>query len=94
MVNPPERSFAVAMPAFDYKPKPYDGPSYEEMLKTRDKHISKASFMLYREPVFVTDASMQYIYGHDGKRYLDLWAGVCTISVGHDHPRVSGAIRD
>ena len=29
---------------------------------------------------------MQWLYDHTGKRYLDLFAGIVTISVGHCHP--------
>lgn len=31
---------------------------------------------------------MQYLWDADGKRYLDLFGGVCTIAVGHCHPRL------
>ena len=29
---------------------------------------------------------MQWLYDHTGKRYLDLFAGIVTISAGHCHP--------
>ena len=29
---------------------------------------------------------MQWLFDHTGKRYLDMLAGVVTVSVGHSHP--------
>lgn len=36
---------------------------------------------------------MQYLFDHKGQRYLDLIGGICTISVGHSHPRIVEAIQ-
>src|SRR5262249_16938914 len=35
-----------------------------------------------------------YVYGHDGRRYLDFVAGFGASNVGHNHPRVVAAARD
>ncbi len=35
---------------------------------------------------------MQYLYDEDGKRYLDAFAGIVTVSVGHCHPRFVAAV--
>ena len=29
---------------------------------------------------------MQYLYDANGKKYLDMFAGIVTVSVGHCHP--------
>ena len=29
---------------------------------------------------------MQWLWDNEGKRYLDLFAGIVTVSVGHCHP--------
>ena len=34
-----------------------------------------------------------YLYDAQGKRYLDLEAGVWCAALGHNHPRVNGVIR-
>ena len=31
----------------------------------------------------------QYMYDENGKRYLDLMGGICTVSAGHAHDGVS-----
>jgi len=40
----------------------------------------------YKSPVFIHQGHMQWLWDVDGKRYLDLFAGVATVSVGHCHP--------
>lgn len=35
-----------------------------------------------------------YLYGHGGKRYLDLISGISVSNVGHRHPKVLQAIHD
>ncbi len=42
----------------------------------------------------VSHAEGIYIYGSDGKRYIDLNSGIAVSSLGHCHPRVVRAIRD
>ncbi|XP_026327888.1 uncharacterized protein LOC113236112 [Hyposmocoma kahamanoa] len=37
---------------------------------------------------------MQWLFDHEGKRYLDLFGGIVTVSVGHCHPKVVGALQD
>ncbi|MGY5352810.1 aspartate aminotransferase family protein [Wenyingzhuangia sp. IMCC45533] len=42
----------------------------------------------------IVKAKGSYVYGADGKEYLDFIAGVSANSLGHNHPRVSKAIKD
>lgn len=37
---------------------------------------------------------MQYLYDETGRRYLDLFAGIVTVSVGHCHPGVTRAMQE
>lgn len=39
-------------------------------------------------------ASGVYMYGPDGKRYLDLISGISVSSVGHSHPEVTRAVKE
>lgn len=41
----------------------------------------------------VTHAEGVYLYGADGRRYLDFTAGLAVLNVGHCHPRVVAAAR-
>ena len=36
---------------------------------------------------------MQWLWDHDGRRYLDMFAGIVTCGVGHCHPKVNEALK-
>lgn len=76
------------IPPFDYSPPPYKGPSKSEVLETRRKYLNPGIFSIYREPLMIVEGRMQYLYDETGRRYLDLLGGICTIAVGHCHPKV------
>lgn len=82
------------MPAFEYTPPKYFGPSKEEVLRLRKQHLSPALFTHFKEAIMITDGSMQYLFDETGRRYLDAFAGIVTVSVGHCHPGVLKAIRE
>ncbi|WP_434979449.1 aspartate aminotransferase family protein [Daejeonia sp. YH14] len=42
----------------------------------------------------VEKALGNYIYGKDGRKYLDFIAGVSANTLGHSHPKVIGAIKE
>ncbi|MDB6028555.1 MAG: aminotransferase class-III [Verrucomicrobiales bacterium] len=79
------------LPAFDYQPKPYTGPSFDEVLALRKQFINPALFLYYAKPIMLVEGKMQYVWDHTGKRYLDGLGGIVTISVGHCHPHVIAA---
>ena len=35
---------------------------------------------------------MQWLWDQDNRRYLDLFGGIVTVSVGHCHPKVNAAL--
>src|ERR687889_503790 len=76
------------MPPTDHVPRPYTGPSRDEILAMRRQFVNPAVFTLYREPLLIVEGYMQYLYDETGRRYLDLFAGIVTVSVGHCHPEV------
>ncbi len=51
-------------------------------------------FHYYKEPLFIVEGKSQYLFDHQGKRYLDLIAGVSTVSIGHAHPAIRKIITD
>jgi len=51
------------------------------------------SFLAGIEPLVVERAEGAYIYGTDGKRYLDCFAGIAVVNAGHCDPRVLAAAR-
>ncbi|HZA94014.1 MAG TPA: aminotransferase class III-fold pyridoxal phosphate-dependent enzyme, partial [Gemmatimonadales bacterium] len=78
----------LAMPEFSYTPTPYQGPSRAEVLALRQRYVHPALFTLYREPLMIVEGKMQYLFDETGRRYLDLFAGIVTVSCGHCHPKV------
>ena len=84
----------VEMPPFAYRPAPYQGPSREEVLALRRAHVNPAVFTLYREPLMIVDGRMQYLFDETGRRYLDFFGGIVTVSCGHCHPKVVARIQE
>ncbi len=54
----------------------------------RRQFCNPAIFTLYRDPLMIVEGHMQYLFDETGRRYLDLFAGIVTVSCGHSHPRV------
>lgn len=82
------------LPAFDHSAKKYSGPSREEVLKLRKKFLSPALLTYYVKPIMIVEGFMQYLYDEKGRRYLDAFAGIVSVSVGHCHPYVTNKIED
>src|SRR5215212_3796926 len=78
----------IEMPPVAHVPRPYDGPPKDEVLAMRRQYTNPAVFTTYREPLMIVEGYMQYLYDETGRRYLDLFAGIVTVSVGHCHPKV------
>ena len=84
----------LTMPPFDYAPRPYEGPSREEVLSLRRRHVNPAVFTLYRDPLMIVEGRMQYVFDEAGRRYLDMFAGIATVSCGHCHPEVVRRVQE
>lgn len=82
------------MPACDHQPTAYQGPSRDEVLALRRKHVAPAVFTYYREPVQIVEGFKQYLWDDTGRRYLDAIAGIVSVPVGHCHPRIVEAVRE
>lgn len=55
----------------------------------------ESQFILHtykRLPIEIERADGLYIYGKDGKRYLDFFGGIAVNALGYGHPRVEAAI--
>ncbi|KRX00423.1 Pyridoxal phosphate-dependent transferase [Pseudocohnilembus persalinus] len=74
------------MPSIDFKPKPYTGRPKEEIAKLRKEKLNPGIFKVYSDFFYATQGYMQYIYDEKGQQHLDLFGGICTVSVGHCHP--------
>lgn len=79
------------LPPCSHTPAPWDGPTREEVLAERRAYCTPALLTYYRDPVMIVEGHMQYLWDETGRRYLDCFAGIVTVSAGHCHPRVTAA---
>ena len=84
----------TALPVIDHKPAPYAGPSKQEVLALRQQYLTPGLITYYRDPLLVVDGHMQYLWDERGTRYLDAFAGIVTVSVGHCHPYIVEKVRE
>jgi alanine-glyoxylate transaminase/(R)-3-amino-2-methylpropionate-pyruvate transaminase len=82
------------LPAVDRQPAPYRGPSKEEVLALRRQYLTPGLITYYRDPLMIVEGHMQYLWDERGARYLDAFAGIVTVSVGHCHPHVVEKVRE
>jgi alanine-glyoxylate transaminase/(R)-3-amino-2-methylpropionate-pyruvate transaminase len=80
------------LPPCAHAPAPYRGPARQEVLAQRRAHLSPGLVTYYREPLMLVEGHMQYLFDETGRRYLDGFAGIVSVSVGHCHPRVTAAM--
>src|SRR5262245_51431696 len=82
------------LPLAPHKPEPYTGPSKADVLALRQQYLTPGLITYYREPLLVAEGHMQYLWDETGKQYLDAFAGIVTVSVGHCHPHVVARVRE
>lgn len=79
------------LPPFLHVPAKWEGASLAEVHAQRKEHVNPALFHYYRDPLMIVEGKGQYLFDESGRRYLDAFAGIVTVSVGHCHPRVIAA---
>src|SRR5579871_724404 len=84
----------IALPLSPHRPAPYTGPSRDEVLAMRRQYLTPGLITYYREPLLIAEGHMQYLWDETGKQYLDGFAGIVTVSVGHCHPKVVEKVRE
>ena len=82
------------MPATDLKPQLYTGPDFAQTMALRKQYLSPGLFLYYKNPIMIVEGKQQYLWDEKGKRYLDAFGGIVTVSVGHCHPAVTKAAVD
>jgi alanine-glyoxylate transaminase/(R)-3-amino-2-methylpropionate-pyruvate transaminase len=83
----------LTMPACDHQPQPYEGLSKAEVIALRSEFLSPSLVTYYSDPLMIVEGSMQWLFDDTGRRYLDFFGGIVTVSVGHCHPKVVAAVR-
>src|ERR1043165_3616477 len=65
----------------------------DEIVKKHKQYLFPSVSTYYTDPLVTDHASMQHLWDVEGKKYLDFFGGIVTISVGHANPRVTGKIK-
>src|SRR6476469_281471 len=82
------------LPMSPHTPEPYAGPSKAEVLALRKQYLTPGLLTYYQDPLLVVEGKMQYLWDETGKQYLDAFAGIVTVSVGHCHPKIVEKVRE
>lgn len=83
----------ITLPICDHQPASYHGPSRDEVLAMRHQYVNPGVLTYYKDPLMIVEGNMQYLWDETGRRYLDAFAGIVTVSVGHCHPHVAEAVK-
>jgi 4-aminobutyrate aminotransferase-like enzyme len=63
-----------------------------EAVRKHKEYLFPAVSMYYQEPIELVKGEGNYVWDDTGKRYLDAFGGVLTVSVGHANPKVVNAV--
>lgn len=63
-----------------------------DVILAHKEHLFPAVFHFFQEPLVIERAKDQYVWGADGKQYLDFLGGIVTVSVGHANEEVNRKI--
>jgi 4-aminobutyrate aminotransferase-like enzyme len=64
----------------------YIGP--DNIIAKRQQYFFPATSCFYINPPQIVGGSMQYLYDHNNKKYVDFFAGVSVINCGHSNPEI------
>ncbi len=65
----------------------YYGPS--GIVEKKQKHLIPCVYHFYKNPPQLVRGEMQYLYDHEGNKYLDFYAGVSVVNAGHCNPAIT-----
>src|SRR5260370_6445618 len=65
----------------------------EEVVSKHKEYLWPCVANFYQHPLVADRAHMQYVWDVEGRKYLDFFGGILTISVGHTNPKVTGRVK-
>lgn len=74
------------------QPNPANSRS-DEVLRKHKEFLWPAVTNFYQQPLVADHGQMQYLWDLEGRRYLDFFGGILTVSVGHCNPKVTSQIK-
>jgi 4-aminobutyrate aminotransferase-like enzyme len=69
------------------------GSRSEEVIRKHREYLWPAVANFYERPLVADRAHMQHVWDLEGRKYLDFFGGILTISVGHTNLKVTGKIK-
>uniref|UniRef100_A0A1Q3FID0 Alanine--glyoxylate aminotransferase 2, mitochondrial n=1 Tax=Culex tarsalis TaxID=7177 RepID=A0A1Q3FID0_CULTA len=82
------------LPKTGHEPQVYTTHSYDKITNLRKQYLTPNVTSYYKKPLLIHKGSMQWLFDHEGRRYLDMFGGIVTVSVGHCHPKVNAALEE
>jgi 4-aminobutyrate aminotransferase-like enzyme len=64
----------------------------EEVVAKHKKYIWPSVTNYYQKPLVADHAEMQHVWDVEGRKYLDFFGGILTVSVGHCNPRITSKV--
>jgi len=64
----------------------------DEIILANQEFLFPAVFHYYKQPLVIARAKNQYVWDADGNQYLDFFAGIVTVSVGHCNEQVNAKV--
>lgn len=65
----------------------------DEILELEKKFLAPAVGHYYRDPVLFVNGEGAVLEDSSGKKYIDLFAGICTTITGYNHPKYVSTIK-
>src|SRR5882724_8190390 len=66
--------------------------SLSQAVAKHKQYLFPAVAMYYQEPIALVKGEGSYVWDDQGKKYLDAFGGVLTVSIGHQNPKVTEAV--
>ncbi len=70
------------------------GETAESVRRKHKEFVFPSVINYYAEPLVLVEGSGMRVEDADGRKYLDFFGGILTVSVGHCHPRVNAAVKE
>ncbi|MCL1949096.1 MAG: aspartate aminotransferase family protein [Turicibacter sp.] len=68
------------------------GPA--KIIEKKKEYLVPCSYHFYKDPPQLVKGKMQHLWDHEGKSYVDFFAGVSVMNCGHCNPEILGPIMD
>jgi 4-aminobutyrate aminotransferase len=66
--------------------------SLSEAVRKHKQYLFPAVSMYYEEPIALVRGEGAHVWDDQGRKYLDAFGGVLTVSIGHGNPKVTEAV--